>query len=229
VPDARTIVELHDRAVARLQSSDLTGWAKIGSNEEVDATRMASLLGRFKRAHPHASIEFVVDSTVQLVELVDTARIDIAVMQVTDRDLRPDDIVLWSDQLHWVTSWEAPFDHGAVPLITFGDECFYRSLSEPLLAAAGIEFRIAFSAATTNGVRAAIEAGLGVGVLSSRHIGGEIVEWPRESSLPALPQVHQIARTVPGENRDAAAVLIDVLADELHEPSYHSERLAPTG
>ena len=150
--DARTIVELHDGAVWRLRSPELTGKIKLGSNEEIDATHIASLLGRFKRSHPNATIEFVIDHTERLATLVDSGMIDVALMQVTDEQLRNDDTVLWTDDLHWVTSSEWTYDEGTVPLVTFGDLCFYRKLSEPILDAAGIDHTNAFSGSATRGV-----------------------------------------------------------------------------
>ncbi len=217
--DARAIVRLHDGAVWRLRSPELTGKIKLGSNEEIDATHIASLLGRFKRSHPNATIEFVIDHTERLARLVDKGKIDVALMQVTDEQLRNDDTLLWTDDLHWATSSEWAYDEGAVPLITFGDLCFYRKLSEPILDAAGIEHTNAFSGSATRGVLAAIQAGLGVGVLSSWYLNDDIVEWPRGASLPSLPRVHQIARTVPGETAAAAAALVGVIAEQLVEPS----------
>jgi len=216
IPDARALVEIHDRAAARLQSSELTGTVRLGSNEEVDAVHMASLLGRFKWAHPNASIEFVIDHTTNLARAIDRGQLDVAIMQVADRNLRSTDTVLWTDRLHWVTSHAMTSDDSApVPLITFGEQCFYRSLSEPDLNAAHIDHLVAFSASSTRGVRAALEAGLGVAVLGSKHLGDDIIEWPRSHELPELPLVHQIARTVPGEAPAVATALVDAIAGEL--------------
>lgn len=220
--DARSIVELHDGAVWRLRSPELTGKIKFGSNEEIDATHIASVLGRFKRSHPNATIEFLIDHTERLATLVDTGSIDVALMQVTDRQLRGDDTVLWTDDLHWVTSSEWTYDEGTVPLITFGDLCFYRKLSEPILKAAGIEHTNAFSGSATRGVLAAIQAGLGVGVLSSWYLSDDVIDWPRGATLPPLPRIHQIVRTVPGETAAAATALVGVIAEEMVEPSVLS-------
>ena len=218
--DARTIVELHDGAVWRLRSPDLSGTIRLGSNEEIDATEIASILGRFKRSHPNATIEFVIDHTERLATMVDAGALDVVLIQVTDRQLRPDDTVLWSDQLEWVVNRRWTFDEGVVPLITFGELCFYRKLSEPILDAAGIEHTNAFSGSASRGVLAAIEAGLGVGVMSSWYLDeDEIIRWPRAESLPPLPRVHQIARTVPGETAAAAAALVSVIEEQLNEPS----------
>jgi len=114
-----------------------------------------------------------------------------------------------------------PVEDGApVPLITFGEQCFYKSLSVPDLVDARIEHFVAFSASTTRGVRAALDAGLGVAVLGERHLGDDVIEWSRSSELPDLPLVHQIARTVPGEAPAVATALVDAIAGELLDATF---------
>lgn len=217
--DARMLVETHDRAVARLHSSELTGHVRVGSNEEVDPARMAAVLGRFKRVHPGATLEFLVEHTEHLVERVHNGDIDVAVVQVDDAHLEADDEVLWSDQLCWATCCENDFADGVVPLITFGEHCFYRPLSEPLLAAGGIDFNVSFSVSSTSGVRAAIEAGLGVGVLSRRYLGGDVVEWATAQRLEPLPPVYQIARVGPETPSAIVGALLESIVDELRGPA----------
>ena len=217
--DARAIVELHDRAAQRLASTDLTGTVKLGANEEIDASRMAAMLGRFRRTHPGATIEFVIDHTEHLIEHLEAGMVDVGVIQVDDNDLRPTDTVLWTDQLMWVTSCEADFAPPAtIPLITFGEHCFYRALSEPHLVDAGIDHAVAFSASSITGVWSAVAAGLGVGVLGSRYVDDEVVVWPPSRDLPPLPEIHLVVRTVPGETADVATALVDAIATELLEP-----------
>lgn len=219
VDDARAMVEIHDRAAARLSNTDLTGTVKLGSNDEVDPAKMASLLGRFKRTHPGASIEFLIDHSEHLTKNVDQGAIDVAIIQVDDDHLRATDTVLWTDELRWVTCCETATDHQhPLQLITFGEHCFYRAVSEPLLDAAGIEHSVVYSAASISGVRAAIAAGLGVGVLGSRYIGRDIVPWRPGVDLPPLPTIHQIVRTVPGETPDVANALVAAIAAELLDP-----------
>ena len=217
--DARMIVELHDGAAARLEHPGLSGTVRLGSNEEVDPAQMALMLGRFQRTHPGASIDFVVDHTEQLADAIDAGRIDVVIMQVVDDELRADDTVLWSDRLAWLTARDQLHDDlRPLPLITFGDHCFYRAISEPLLVDAGIEHHVVFSASSIGGVRSAIAAGLGVGVLGRRYLGDDLVEWRPGGELPELPRIHQVARTVPGETPEMARVLIDAIAAELVEP-----------
>lgn len=219
IDDARTLIEIHDGAVARLTTSELTGTVKVGSNEEVDATRMAAVLGRFKRIHSRATLEVLVESTEHLSELLDAGNIDVAVIQVYEDQLRADDRVLWSDELRWAISRDTPFDVGVVPLVTFGEHCFYRPLSEPLLEAAGIDYTVSFSLATAAGVRGAVAAGLGVGVLGSRYLSDNVVEWQRGAAVAPLPAVYQIARAVPGEQPAIATALLEAIVEELRGPT----------
>ncbi len=217
IDDARSIVEIHDRAVYRLRSSDLTGTVRLGSNQELDTEQLSSALGRFKRSNPGASIEFVLSPSDQVAAMVADGELDIGLIQVTDDGLQPDDIVLWSDQLVWVTCCETPYRDGVIPLITFGDDCFYRPLSEPMLDRHRIDYTIAFSGSSNLGVQSAVAAGLGVAVVGSRLLGGDIVEWDRGQTMEALPCINQVARISPGPQSAVVAALVDAIRVELVE------------
>ena len=213
--DARTIVDLHDNAVARLESSDLTGTVKLASNGELDLGQIASMLGTFKLRHPAACVEFSLDHTGALVDRVDDGTLDIAIIQVTDERTRPADIELWADELVWVTSVDDAFTSSPVPLIDFGEHCYYNDFTHRILDEAGIEFTRVFSAAASVDVRSAVEAGIGVAVMSRRYLGDGVVEWCPPARLDPLPIVRQVLRTVPGEQPDAVAALIETMQAEL--------------
>ncbi len=218
IPDARQIVQTHDRAVRRLASEKLVGTVRVGSNEEVDGERLLALLGQFSQTHPGASVEFVTAATEQLLPQLERGDLDVALIQVVDGDLRPDDTVLWTEQLVWASSRHWRYEEGVVPLVTFGERCFYRPMSEPMLDRAGIDFQVAVSVPSESAVHAAVEAGLGVAVLGEWHLGGEIIEWPRADEVGVLPRVHQIARTAPGDPAAVAAALVAIFDDELLGP-----------
>jgi DNA-binding transcriptional LysR family regulator len=219
VDDARQIVEIHDRAAARLQSSDLIGTVRLGSNVDIEMARLSSLLGRFKRSHPGVTIEFAALPTSRLEEMLAAGELDVALLQVNSAGLRPDDVVLWSDQLVWATCCEALHDDEEVlPLINYGDDCFYRALSEPMLTDRGIDHVVAFSGQSNNSVRSALSAGLGVGVVGASMLGDDIVEWPRGPSLGPLPCVHQVVRSASGDHSRVVAALVDEVVAELSEP-----------
>ena len=213
--DARTMVDLHDRAVARLGSSDLTGTVKLSCNGEVDSAQIAALLGIFKCRHPSATVEFTLDHSGSLVDWVDSGEVDLAIFQLVEDAMRPSDIRLWTEDLRWVTSASNPVHEEPVPLVDFGTHCYYNEFTHRILDEAGISYRPVFSAASSQDVHAAVQAGIGVAVMSARYVGGDIVPWQPPVELNPLPDVSQVIRSVPGERPEAVAALIEIIKAEL--------------
>jgi DNA-binding transcriptional LysR family regulator len=214
---ARTLVAVHDEAVARLSSSELTGQVRIGANEEISAARLADLLSRFDRLHPRARIEFWVLQSMTLAQMIDDGELDVAVFQVSAAQLRNADEILWDDELSWAGPAAGltigPGD--PVPLVSYGADCCYRPLARSALDAAKVPRHHAFSGTSTSSVEAAIASGLGVGVVSRKRLGGDIVEWDPPVDLGALPNMHQIVRHGPGERSPIVDALVAELVSEL--------------
>ena len=217
IDDARTIVQTHDRAALRLQGSELSGTVQLGADEEVATSHMAEVLGQFKRHHPNTAIEFVIDASQRLPAKLDRGQIDVAVFQVGADDVLASDDVLWTEQLYWMTGLGSPHNNGPVPLITFGDDCFYREIAQPILEAAGLEYRIVFSGQSSSAVRAAVEAGLGVAILSTRYLEGDMVAWQPSLPVEPLPEVYQVARTAPGPREPVVDALFQAIVETTKE------------
>ncbi len=213
--DARAMVELHDRAVARLASSEVTGTVKLGCNGEINSSRIASLLRTFKYRHPGATVEFTLDHTGSLVDWVEDGLIDLAIFQVGEEMVRPTDITLWTEDLQWVTSAAEASPGEPVPIVDFGTHCYYNEFTQKILNDAGVEWCRVFSAASSADVGAAVALGIGVAVMSTRYISDEVTEWQPPVELDPLPRVTQIIRSVPGERPDAVAALIETVQSEL--------------
>ena len=214
---ARPIVDMHDEAVARMSSSELSGRLRLGATEEVSAEVVGKVLGRFNRIHTSVVIDVIVDRAFRLEELLDRGELDIALLQVSEQDHRKDDTLLWQDDEVWICAPAWTYDDGVVPLVTFGEHGFYRPLAEELLADAGIDFRIGFSGPSTASLLAAVEAGFGVALLSSRSVTGRVIEWPRSELLADPGVVQQVARAAPGPRSEIVVELIANLTAELGE------------
>ncbi|MEM7273144.1 MAG: LysR family transcriptional regulator [Actinomycetota bacterium] len=212
--EAPAMLEAHDRLVRRLTHPEFTGTVKIGSNEEVGSARMAGILGRFNLAYPDATIEFVINQSIVLMGLLARARIDVAVVQVTEEEVRPDDTVLWTEDLRWATHRDLPYDDGEVNLISYGENGFYRPVGEPILDREGITYRYTVTAPTSGAVRAAVSAGLGVAILPAQWLDDEVVEWEVGAALEELPRSCQVVRTVPGEQPAVTRAIVDAIVEE---------------
>lgn len=213
--DARAMIELHDRAAARLKSSDLSGDVQLASNGEIASTQIAAILGAFRRQHPGATVEFTVNHTGDIHDWVANGDIDVALLQTTEDGVQPNDVRLWNEDLVWVTSENENFDHQPIPILDFGCHCYYNSFAHAILEQSGLEFRTVFSAPSSADVRAAAQAGIGVAVMSSRYVCGDVVEWKPPVALEPLPHIVQVIRTVPGERSDAVDALVQTIQTEL--------------
>jgi len=213
--DARAMVDLHDRAVARLESSDLEGHVKLASNGEIDTSQIAAILGAFRRRHPGATVDFTVDHTGSLIDWVEAGSIDVGIFQVAEDSVRTGDHRLWEEDLVWVASATEPFAECPIPILDFGHCCYYNTFTHAILTGAGLEHRTAFSAPTSAEVRAAVQAGIGVAVMSARYLGGDVVEWEPPIELEPLPRISQVIRTVPGERSEAIDELVQTVKNEL--------------
>lgn len=212
--EAPAMVLAHDRLVRRLTQPEFTGTLNVGSNEEVGAARMAGILGRFRFAYPEATIEFVVNQSRALLPLLARGRVDVAVVQVIEEEVQPDDVVLWTDELRWATHRDLPYDDGMVNLISYGEGGFYRPVGESILEKHGIEYNYTVTAPTSATVRAAVAAGLGVSILSPHWLNDDVVEWELGSTLEALPRSCQVVRTAPGEQPEVMRAIVDTIVEE---------------
>ncbi|MEM9135598.1 MAG: LysR family transcriptional regulator [Actinomycetota bacterium] len=214
--DARSLVETHDRIARSLEGADLTGTVTVGGDTDTDIPTLTRILGSFRRVHPGVDVDLIVDQAPRVRRAVAEGRIDIGLFEGTDEHVLPTDEVLSTDDLVWVTGSCCAHDEGVVPLVTFGSDCFYRDIGEPLIGAAGIEFRVALSVPSSAGVIAAVADGLGVALLRRSRLTDRLVPWEPGARLPSLPRVHYFARAARGES-EIVARLVDVISDEMGE------------
>ncbi len=212
--EAPVMVQAHDRLVRRLTQPDFTGTLRLGSNEEVGTARMAEVLGRFRFAHPEATIEYVVNASRTLIPLLARGTVDLAVIQVIEEEVLPNDVVLWTDELRWVTHRDRPHNEGIVPLIGYGESGFYRPVGESVLEEHGISYSHTVTAPSSTTVRAAVAAGLGVAILADHWLTDEVVEWELGATLEDLPRSCQVVRTAPGEQPAVTRAVVESIVEE---------------
>ncbi len=95
----------------------------------------------------------------------------VAFEQVFAHEIRPTDIVLFREALHWVKYFELslPAD-GSVPFLSFDDDCFYRQWALDIGQDDGAMMETVFECSSAAGIMAAVNAGLGVALLSDRYL-----------------------------------------------------------
>lgn len=225
--DTQALIETHDRIARRLSSADLTGTVTVAGDSDTDVAHLTRILGSFRRVHPGVDVDLVVDRASLVRAGLAEGRLDVGMIEGLEEALEPTDRVLWTDDLVWVTGTCCAHDDDVVPLITFGADCFYRTIGEPLLDAAGVPYRVALSVPSTAAVLSAVADGLGVALLRKRRLATpRVTAWRPGDDLPPLPQVHRFVRVSPHTDSEIVDVLVDLIADELCESTDANAELA---
>lgn len=219
LPDAERVLAAHDAAVDRLRRSDLAGRVRFGCAEDVIAERLAGVLGRFRRLHPEVRLEVAVDASPLLRARVRAGALDAAILQESGQEpgVAPGR-VLWRETPLWARGPDSAIEAlRPLPLVTFGESCVYRAAATTALDAAGVPWFPILECPGVTGVRAAIAAGVGIGVLAPRHLAlpGGAIEAAR--TLPPLPG-SAIVLVESADPPVPVAPLVALVLDELGAP-----------
>jgi DNA-binding transcriptional LysR family regulator len=213
---ARRILNSHDEALALFAPSTLEGTVRLGVTEQASLAQLSPLLAKFSRQHGNVDVQVVVEQSQALRESLINGLLDLALHQDFVHGLSAEDQLLWSDRLYWCVpaGWEHTAD-ATVSLVTYGPGCFYGSLAQDRLQAAGIRCRVAVQCPSTEGVLSAISAGLGIGLVTGSNIDKRVeISRAWEHSMP-LPEVANVLRYSPRKHEPVLQALQQMLAEAL--------------
>jgi DNA-binding transcriptional LysR family regulator len=161
---ATRILALGDEALARLAQAKLSGGVRIGLAEEVAASALPAALGRLHRVYPDIHLDIVVEHSVALGKLWSEEGLDIMVAPTTVA--LADAVTTWSVELKWVSATDyAADEERPLDLVAFAIPCLWRRRMIDALAASGREHRVMVTSQSITALQAAVESGLGVGLL----------------------------------------------------------------
>ncbi len=211
---ARRILALQEEALGALGGEALEGHVRLGIPDDCLDTIATPLLSRFADAHPRAHVELRCDLSVRLERALAAGELDLAV--ITRDRARPTGELLRRETLHWCAAPGAsPELRRPLPLALFSEGCRSRPAILASLDAAGIPWRIVYSASHVPGVLSAAAGGGAVTILVESAIPPG---WRRLGVAQGLPPLREeeIAMVVaPGAGaltRHLARALRDSLA-----------------
>jgi DNA-binding transcriptional LysR family regulator len=189
---AGRILGLHDEALLSLSKTPLAGRILLGLTEDTACTDIARIFGRFRRLHPNVAVRTKVRMSLVLRAMLERGELDAAIVQVFSHEVRPSDVVLYREDLHWVKHPELMIRQGEpVPFLSFDDDCFYRQWALDIGQDDAV-LETVFECSSAAGIVSAVNATMGVALLSDRHIRGEMQII--NDSLPAPPSLAYVAR-----------------------------------
>ena len=189
---AGRILNLHDEALLSLSKAPLAGRLALGMTEDTACTDLARILSRFKRTHPNVAVRTKVRMSLVLRSMLEGGELDAAIIQVFSHEVRPTDLVLFKEHLHWVKHPELEIlPELPIPFLSFDDDCFYRQWAFGT-GQEDVVFETVYECASAAGIVSAVNSAMGVALLNERHIRGQMQIF--NDNLPLPPTVTYVVR-----------------------------------
>jgi DNA-binding transcriptional LysR family regulator len=213
---ARRILDLNDEAVSAVRGVDIEGWVRVGMPQDFAETVLTGMLGQFRRAHPKVRVEARVERRAELVPLILSGRLDLALAwgeaagspHVTELGHLP---IVW---IGAANSEEFAREEGEpLPLIVFEKPCAFREAGIAALDAAGLPWRVSFTSPSLSGLWAAAAAGLGFTVRTPAGLPQGVAIIGKELALPPLPRIQLSLHRAESEPVPAVARLAEIMKE----------------
>ena len=146
-------------------------------------------LARSRESRPDIRFHVKSSTSDMLVREVRQGELDVAVA-VSGSDPHSDARFHWTEDMVWIRAPGTRIDPcGPVPLVSHGDKCAAHRQVADALERAGRTFNLSFTETSLTGLRAAVNAGLGVMALPRCVSDGADVAIWHDAPLPPLPAI----------------------------------------
>ena len=214
---ALRIINLHDEALVDLEKKPLVGTIRLGMTEDMTTSYIARVLGRFTRLYPSVSVLTRTSQSLNVQAWLKAGELDLAMMQIFKKDVRPDDQHLFDDSLHWVKSQEFELDLSRpIPFLSFDSNCFYQKWGFTEGLQHGHSLKKVLECPSAAGIQSGVRSGLGVALLNGMHVTSDIEVI--ENLFPPPPDITFIARANPKSRSASVKALVKEIVREFQDP-----------
>lgn len=195
---ARRLLSLNDETIAAFRVADHRP-LRVGATQDMAEAVLPDLLRRFALAHPEVELTVRIDRSQTVIEGVRSGALDVAIALHRDDPTLVG--VLAEERMLWIGArgLDCPADR-PLPLALFEPPCSFRAAALDALTQAGRAARLAVSSPSLAGLRAAVEAGVGVTARTRHSLTGPILaDVGAALGLPPLPTAVFCLYAQPGE------------------------------
>ncbi len=198
---ARDVVARLDGALREIASDDLEGKLRLGIPDDHGQAKLSQIVGAFAQAHPLVELEVTCALSAEFPQALSKGRLDLAVYEVEQPD--PDEEVLFEDPTCWVASPYRDFSEtDPLPVALFDRTCWWRDVALASLEARNRPFRVIYSSQSVGGVMAAVEGGIGVGLLGRSSVGEGLKVLGADHGFGATPVSKLVVRASDGADTE---------------------------
>lgn len=207
---AAGIVRDLDRTAATFKRDPIEGPVRVGIPDDYGSDVLPGILSEFAARHPSVQVFVRCEFGTEFHKSVERGELDLAVCAQDSVPMGT--TAFFEEQTVWASARGFYLDETMpVPLALFDRACWWRDAAINALQQAERSFRIAYSSESFSGVRAAISAGLAVGVLSRSTADRSMRVLGSQEGFPTLPKTG-LSLLKQSNNRSAA---VSAMADAI--------------
>ncbi len=212
LPYARRVIDLLDEAAATIRTKLLDGPVRIGIPEEYSQTVLPAALAAFAVRHPAVEVTVSCDYSANNIAALEKDELDLAV--VFDWSKQSTGEVLCIDPTVWVTSMvHRLHESDPLPVATYRNSTWARDFALRSLEQHGKQYRIAFVADSSSGLKNAVSAGLAVTTLSRSNIPSGCRELTSADGFPPVDSSRVVLRRNPYHSSEAIQELAEMVRE----------------
>lgn len=212
---AKRLLELNDEAATAVRGTELEGCVRLGLQEDFGEHLLTEVLGSFARAHPRIRIEARVSRNAELLELVTSGRLDLALAWDSGSGT-PHSQFVAELPMCWIgrADWTYTASSESLPLVAFESPCLMRSAATNALDHARIPWRVAFTSPSLSSIWAAAGADLGITVRTQAGLPAHLRVL---DGLPELPKIGLILHRAESKPAPPVRRLAEILLANLND------------
>jgi DNA-binding transcriptional LysR family regulator len=206
---AREVVDAQDRLRAFFSPGGLRGRIRLGVSEDYTLSTLAQVLARFAGRHDAVDLQITVGLSRTLYQGYDAGELDVIFCKRRRGD--PRGTLTWTEDLIWTgRPGFVPDPAKPLPLVLYPPPSMTRTLALDALETVGRSWRVVCTSGSLMGLRAAVEAGLGIAPHSAKVIPPGLAAIPEAVGLPPLGAVEFVVLG-PGRQHAAATALQETI------------------
>ena len=198
---ADRIVRDLDQTAATFKRDPIGGTVRVGIPDDYGSDVLPEILSEFAAQQPSVEVYVRCEFGTEFHNAVERGDLDLAVC--AQESLPIGTTTFFEEQTVWASAREFHISRDQpVPLALFDRSCWWRDMAINALQQAGRPYRIAYSSESVSGVKAALSAGLAVGVLARSTVGPSMRILGVADGFPTLPRTglslleHSKARSI---------------------------------
>ncbi|SIQ56786.1 DNA-binding transcriptional regulator, LysR family [Rhizobium sp. RU35A] len=184
---ARRMIALSNEAVSRFLMPELSGIVRLGAADDIAERLLPSILKDFAGKFPGIMVDVTVDMSMRLRRRIDEQRLDLALINYSQRPHAAVGELVYKDKLVWAGArCGTAHLRDPLPISIWEDGCIWRQVAVAGLETMKRPYRIAYLSANTMAQRAAVVSDLAIAPFPRSYITDDMAILGVKEGLPDL-------------------------------------------